>query len=279
MKEFKHIVTKTKVEYGDWAIEHILGCTNDCAYCFAKRIASRLWGFEAWTKPILKFDKEKTLKLLKSELEQLANKNKNQSKIRIVLSFMTDPFQPCEKKYRITEVILRELANWEFEIWVLTKSTPLHCRNTAVLGDVDYYMLMANVPNLRYGISVNGLEYDKKWEPNAPSPAIRLQSLLVAKETWNLKTFESIEPIRKNSILPILRNKISLNCCDFFILGKLNPGNQYNGYIRSYMPEVIQFLKENNKPFLIKSELAEVLGLESEQKEEPKKAKRLEDYF
>jgi hypothetical protein len=140
---------------------------------------------------------------------------------------------------------------------------------------------MAEVPHLKYGISINTLEYDAKWEPNAPSPEMRLNSLINAK-FWGLDTFESIEPMRRNSILPILQHKISLECCDDFILGKLNPGNQFNRYLRAYIPEAIQFLDENKKRFLIKRELAKVCGYyvepKVETKAEVKKTKRLEDY-
>lgn len=275
MKQFKNIITPSKVEwaqtiefvegkgvrkYRGFEINHYLGCINDCSYCADKEIAKRFFELDDWTRPHLKFDVDVALDKLQAELQQLANRRVPQEKTKIIISFMSDPFQEIEGEYRLTASILKELANWEFDIWVLTKSTPARCHNEH-LDDVNYYKLMQKVPHLHYGVTLNSLEPDLEREPNAPAPMLRLESLFVAGKYYGIDGFESLEPTYKESVLPVLQHPISREFCNFFILGKLNPSTQYNKFYRQYMPQCIEYLKENNKQFLVKSELREVLGL------------------
>lgn len=261
MIQFKHIITKTKVEYADYAIEMYVGCSNDCNYCFAKGIAKRYWGFEDWTKPIPKFEPEITLEKLRDELEKLEAKTKEPMKSKIVLSFMTDPFQPIETEYRITAKILRELRDWEFDIWILTKSTPYALPYSVF----DYFALMKEIPNCHYGVTITTLEY---WdhEPNAINPWLRLGSLFVAKKEYGLDTWISFEPIRQN-LLSMLKNPLIQECCDFYVFGKQNPGKKFDAVLELEVPPGIEFLKAQGKSFLIKNELREVLGIT--EKDEP----------
>ena len=84
----KSMLYKTKVEYGDYTINHVQGCSHGCKYpCYAMMLSKRFGrcsSYEDWCKPKLV---KNTLQILDKELPKL--KDKIQS---IQLCFMTDPF-------------------------------------------------------------------------------------------------------------------------------------------------------------------------------------------
>ena len=84
----KQILNKTNVEYGDYAINHILGCAHGCKYpCYAYMMAKRfgkIKDYEDWINPKLV---ENAIDLLKKELP---NKQKDIKSVH--LCFTTDPF-------------------------------------------------------------------------------------------------------------------------------------------------------------------------------------------
>ncbi|MDR1325016.1 MAG: hypothetical protein LBK00_03155 [Treponema sp.] len=90
----KSLVYKTKVEYGDYTINHIEGCSHGCNYpCYAMLMAKRfgrIKNYEEWITPKLVSN---TLELLDSELPKLKDKIDN-----IHLCFMTDPFMHGESE-------------------------------------------------------------------------------------------------------------------------------------------------------------------------------------
>ena len=66
----KTLLYKTGVEYGDYAINHVLGCAHGCKYpCYAFRQARRFGkvkNYEDWCEPRLV---ENAAELLKQELK------------------------------------------------------------------------------------------------------------------------------------------------------------------------------------------------------------------
>lgn len=84
----KTMLYETGVEYGDYTINHIQGCSHGCKYpCYAFQMKKRFGvvpTYEAWLQPYLVSN---TLDLLNAELPKL--KSKIQS---VQLCFSTDPF-------------------------------------------------------------------------------------------------------------------------------------------------------------------------------------------
>lgn len=84
----KSMLYKTGVEYGDYTLNHVLGCAHGCKYpCYAMQMSKRFGKvktYEEWCIPKLA---ENALELLDKELPKL--KNKIQS---VHLCFTTDPF-------------------------------------------------------------------------------------------------------------------------------------------------------------------------------------------
>ena len=84
----KSLLYKTDVEYGDYTVNHVLGCSHGCMYpCYAWLMAKRFGRvktYEDWTRPKIVAN---SVQLLKSEIP------KYRDKIKFVhLSFTTDPF-------------------------------------------------------------------------------------------------------------------------------------------------------------------------------------------
>lgn len=65
----KTLIYKTNVEYGDYTINHIQGCSHGCKYpCYAylmKKRFGNIKSYEEWIKPVIV---ENTLELLDKEI-------------------------------------------------------------------------------------------------------------------------------------------------------------------------------------------------------------------
>jgi three-Cys-motif partner protein len=85
----KSLLYKTKVEYGDWTINHIIGCRHGCRFpCYAMMMAKKFgWvkDYEDWRKPRIAVN---AIELLEREIP----KYEDEIKHFVHLCFMSDPF-------------------------------------------------------------------------------------------------------------------------------------------------------------------------------------------
>jgi DNA repair photolyase len=143
------------------------GCEHGCIYCFARPTHEYL-GLSAG----LDFEsrimvKEDAAKLLEAELS--SPKWKPQV---VVMSGVTDPYQPVERKLRITRSCLEVLAKFRNPVAMITKNR-LVTRDIDVLGELASYKAAA------VNISVTSLdpELQRVLEPRTSSPAARLEAV------------------------------------------------------------------------------------------------------
>ena len=120
----KTLLYKTKVEYGDWTINHIIGCMHGCRFpCYAMRMAQKFgWvkNYEDWRIPRIAVN---AMELLEKEIP------KYKSEIDFVhLCFMSDPFMyDFEKDDLVPEVkeltlrIIERLNKEGVRVTTLTK--------------------------------------------------------------------------------------------------------------------------------------------------------------
>ena len=84
----KTMLYETGVEYGDYTMNHVLGCSHGCKYpCYAfmmKKRFGQVKTYEEWIQPFLV---NNTLELLDKEIPKLKNKITS-----VQLCFSTDPF-------------------------------------------------------------------------------------------------------------------------------------------------------------------------------------------
>jgi DNA repair photolyase len=90
----------------------------------------------------------------------------------IMLGANTDPYQPVEKKMRVTRSILEVLTRTRHPVTVITKSA-------LVLRDLDLLADLARDGLASVGVSITSLDANLKrtLEPRAASPQARLRSL------------------------------------------------------------------------------------------------------
>jgi DNA repair photolyase len=104
---------------------------------------------------------------------------------RLLLSSVTDPYLPLEKKYENTRRILEKLVNTDAQVSILTKSK-------LVTRDID---LFKQFKNLKVGISISTLDDDvaKLIERGASTPSDRILALNEVSEA-GIETYTFISP-------------------------------------------------------------------------------------
>lgn len=213
----KSMLYKTKVEYGDYTMNHVQGCSHGCKYpCYAMMMAKRfgkVQSYKDWCEPVLVSN---TLELLDKEIPRLKNKIKN-----VQLCFTTDSFMygyddVCE----MSLAAIKKLNDANIPCVVLSKGTlPVE------LADLS----SDNV----YGITLISLneEYRALNEPGAASYKERIAALRQLKER-GCKTWVSMEPYPTPNIIEQDLGDIleAVSFADRIIFGRTN----YNKIVSSY---------------------------------------------
>src|SRR6267378_8696037 len=177
-----------------WSLNPYVGCEFVCSYCYA-RYAHRYvverahdtgtlsdgefqefrgpHGWEAFERRI--FVKDQLLGALEADLRRYYRSigpSARQS-VPIVIGTATDPYQPAERRFRLTRLILERLARCEgLNIGIITKS-PLIARDTDVLQRLQERSA------LEVHISLNTVDVSliRQVEARSPMPAVRLRAL------------------------------------------------------------------------------------------------------
>lgn len=216
----KSMLYRTKVEYGDWAMNHVQGCFHGCNYpCYAFLMAKRFGRAETYRKWRRPFLVDNTLSLLRKELPRYKSEIK-----RVQLCFTTDPFM--EGYPEIQEMSLKaiDLINsFDIPCEILTK------------GVLPKQLVQLPKTELNtYGITLVSLDeqYRERMEPGAASCARRLSSL-VALHNKGLKTWVSMEPYPTPNICD--QNLISIlekiDFVDRIVFGKTHYDKRTNEYV------------------------------------------------
>lgn len=248
MKTFKRktMLYKTGVEYGDYTINHVLGCAHGCKYpCYAMQMAKRFGKvktYEEWCKPKLA---ENALEILDKEIPKLKDEIKS-----VQLCFTTDPFM-----YGYDEVsdmsikIIRKLNENGIKCSVLTKG-----------------ILPASLANLseenEYGITLVSLSEDfrAKMEPHTAPFQKRIAALRTLHDL-GCKTWVSIEPYPTPNIIEQDFDAIldAIGFVDKIIFGRMHYNRivteyrEHKKFFNDLADRVIAYCTANNKVFHIKT--------------------------
>jgi DNA repair photolyase len=101
--------------------------------------------------------------------EVLCRQLRRAKKGSVLVGTVTDPYQPIEKKYRITRRCLEALLEYQFPVNILTRS-PL------VVRDVDLFKKFNDI-SVGLSITTDREEIRKIFEPNSPSTQSRIEAL------------------------------------------------------------------------------------------------------
>lgn len=143
------------------------GCEHGCVYCYARPYHEYL-GFSAGldfeTKIMVK---ENAPELLRRELS--SPKWKPQV---LAMSGVTDPYQPVERRLKLTRRCLEVLAEFRNPVGIVTK-------NYLVTRDIDLLRELAKHNAAAVFVSVTTLNDDlaRKMEPRTATPAARLRAI------------------------------------------------------------------------------------------------------
>lgn len=142
------------------------GCEHGCVYCYARPAHAYLNlspGLDFETKLFYKPD---AARLLEEELCKPGYKPE-----WISLGANTDPWQPVERRLRITRSILEVLARFRHPVGIVTKGAVLIERDLDLLAD------MARDGLVMVAISITTLDAELKrtLEPRASAPVTRLR--------------------------------------------------------------------------------------------------------
>ena len=143
------------------------GCEHGCSYCYARPGHEYLGLSAGLDFETQIFVKENAPALLRRELTRPGWRPQV-----IALSGVTDPYQPIERRLRITRRCLEVLAELGNPVGLITKSA-LVTRDLDVLGE------LARMRAVRVTISVTTLdpELARQMEPRAAQPRARLAAI------------------------------------------------------------------------------------------------------
>ena len=147
------------------------GCEHGCIYCFARPTHEYLGlsaGLDFESKIMVKPDAPKLL-----EAELSSPKWEPQA---LVMSGVTDPYQPVERKLRITRGCLEVLAKFRNPVAIITK-------NRLVTRDIDLLGELARHNASAVNVSVTSLDpnIQRVLEPRTSSPKARLEAVAMLR--------------------------------------------------------------------------------------------------
>ncbi len=207
--ERKTMLYKTGVEYGDYTMNHVLGCVHGCRYpCYAfmmKKRFGQVKDYENWLEPVLVSN---TLELLDREIPRLREKISS-----VHLCFTTDPFMNGFPEVSAMSMnAIRKLNEAGIKCTVLTKGVlPME--------------LLKFSPDNEYGITLTSLDegYRERMEPGAVPLKDRLFALK-ALHDGGARTWVSMEPYpTPNLISQELRTILeAVSFTDRIVFGRMN---------------------------------------------------------
>ena len=143
------------------------GCEHGCIYCYARPTHEYL-GFSAG----LDFESKIMVKTNAPELLRTELESPRWQPQTLILSGVTDPYQPIERTLRITRGCLEVLAKFRNPVAIITK-------NRLVTRDVDILSELAACNAVAVNISVTSLDANlqRVLEPRTSSPQARLDAI------------------------------------------------------------------------------------------------------
>jgi len=173
----KSILTKSGIPDVDYCVNPYIGCSHGCRYCYATFMKRYSGHTEEWGSFV-------DVKINAPEI--LQKQLKRAKRGRILISSVTDAYQPIESKYKLTRQCLEILLQSQFPVDILTKS-PL------VLRDTD---LIKKFKDIEVGITIttNNEKMQKIFEPNAPSIMARIRTLKALHDK-GINTYAFIGPV------------------------------------------------------------------------------------
>lgn len=248
MKTIKRqsMLYKTGVEYGDYTLNHVLGCAHGCKYpCYAMQMAKRFGKvktYEEWCEPKLA---ENAVEILDKEIPKLKDKIES-----VHLCFTTDPFMYGYNDVSEMSIrIIQKLNTNNIKCSVLTK------------GVLPIELAQLSSEN-EYGITLVSLdeEFRNHFEPHTATFQERIQALRALHDA-GCYTWVSIEPYPTPNIFNQELSEIleAIRFVDKIIFGRMHYNKEISAYknhkkfFNDCANKVIEFCDNNNIAYHIKN--------------------------
>lgn len=173
------------------------GCEHGCVYCYARPTHEFLGmsaGLDFESKIVVKYDAPNLLR------KALADKKWKPQPL--IMSGVTDPYQPMEKELRITRGCIEVLAESNHPLVIITK-------NYQVTRDIDLLSKLAKIGAVRVVLSITSLNKDitATMEPRTSRPQKRLQAVRELTEAGipvHVNIAPMIPGLTDDEIVPIM---------------------------------------------------------------------------
>src|SRR5215510_5818903 len=195
---------------GFWSVTPYVGCAFGCAYCYARYTHRWVLDRHATANPEHEdmqsaredlppwlaferriFVKQNAADVLRKVLRHGSEKHAALLEGEtIVIGTATDPFQPAERRFRVTRSVLEVLAEHPgLSICIITKS-PLITR------DIDLLKRINRHSALSIHLSLISIDRDlaRRIEPRAPTPEARLRALARLRDN-DIETGINVMPV------------------------------------------------------------------------------------
>ncbi len=151
----------------NYSINPYRGCEHGCSYCFARPGHAYLN-----LSPGLEFETHLIAKVNAAECLERELSRPGYVCETIALGTNTDPYQPVERKLRITRSLLEVAAKYNQPVGIVTK-------NALVERDLDILAPMARRGLAAVFVSVTTLDHQlaRRLEPRASAPARRIEAI------------------------------------------------------------------------------------------------------
>lgn len=164
----------------DYTLNPFTGCAFNCLYCY---IRGSKYGGDNTHKFSVKSNAPEIL------VKQLKRKAKNKEYGMIGVASSTEPYPEIEEELKLTRTILQIIARFKFPVSILTRST-LVLRDIDLLKKINENAILP--PDLKpklkggamisFSFSTPDEKLSKLFEPNAPTPKERLETMKKFKD-------------------------------------------------------------------------------------------------
>lgn len=176
----KSVIYETKGrarEFNELAINLFTGCGHQCIYCYGADITHQSKD---------DFDNKLQIRVTALDVLQSAKAWKARGETRrVLLCFVTDPYQPIEQETQLTRKCIMALHEVGLNVIILSKAGARSMRDFDLLTPKDAYATT---------LTLVSDEDSLKWEPYAALPWERIDALREAHKQ-GIETWVSFEPV------------------------------------------------------------------------------------
>lgn len=165
-------------EYFELAANLYGGCGHACRYCYGATVTHKD-PTEFFRNPR---PRDNVIDRLETDARRLGRNNETR---HILLSFVTDPYQPLEERLKVTRRAIEILHYHSLNVAILTKGGFRATRDFDLLTNLDLF-----------GVTLTFMDptRSRTWEPGAALPIDRMKSLEDA-HARGIPTWVSLEPV------------------------------------------------------------------------------------